>query len=124
MISGLGDAQSVVLLEVNAVDHGLKVSYCVCYFMEILYGPLQINFLFPFLTSTIFACGRAVHFHYCIIKLAAFTAWYSCTKAIRTCKKLHKSMLLPYKLEVCADLIALLTHEVKLSSQNARITGK
>ena len=36
--------------------------------------PLQINFLFPVLTSTIFACGWAVHFHYFIIRLAAFAA--------------------------------------------------
>ena len=26
--------------------------------------PLQINSLFPVLGSGIFACGRAVHFHY------------------------------------------------------------
>ena len=36
--------------------------------------PLQINSLFPVLDSNIFACGRAVHFHYFIIRLAAFQA--------------------------------------------------
>ena len=36
--------------------------------------PLQINFLFPVLDSGIFAFGQAVHFHYFIIRLAAFQA--------------------------------------------------
>ena len=36
--------------------------------------PLQINFLFPVLTSGIFACGRAVHFHYFIMRLVSFQA--------------------------------------------------
>ena len=36
--------------------------------------PLQINSLFPVLDSSTFACGRAVHFHYFILRLAAFQA--------------------------------------------------
>ena len=38
--------------------------------------PLQINSLFPVLDSGIFACGRAVHFHYFIIRLASFSSHY------------------------------------------------
>ena len=36
--------------------------------------PLQINFLFPILTSGIFACEQAVHFHYFVMGLTAFQA--------------------------------------------------
>ena len=36
--------------------------------------PLQINFLFPVLYSTTFACRRAVHFHYSIIILNGLEA--------------------------------------------------
>jgi len=34
--------------------------------------PLQINSLFPVLLSGTFACGWAVHYHYFIVRLAAF----------------------------------------------------
>ena len=37
---------------------------------------LQINSLFPVLDSGIFACGRAVHFHYFIIRFASFSSYY------------------------------------------------
>ena len=38
--------------------------------------PLQINSLFPVLDSGIFACGRSVHFHYFIIRLASYSSHY------------------------------------------------
>ena len=55
--------------------------------------PLQINSLFPVLDSGIFACGRAVHFHYFIIVLAAFQAIICLHGNWQNHKKLHKSIL-------------------------------
>ena len=46
-------------------------SECECMYMHVL--VFQINFLFPVLYSSTFACGRAVHFHYSIIILTEYS---------------------------------------------------
>ena len=55
-------------------DHIIMLRQNFTIILSILIRPFQINFLFPVLDSSIFACGRAVHFHYFIIRLAAFQA--------------------------------------------------
>jgi len=68
-------------------------------------------------------------------KIGSFYSHYLPGTAAQKLKEPVKSCIKAYsfllnnknntgKREVCADLIALLTHEVKLSSQNARITRK
>ena len=82
--------------------HGVNVVSSLSHSLQhfaVIVRPLQINSLFPVLNSSIFACGRAVHFHYFIIRLAAFQAIICLAMAgitIKSCIKACLSLFLPF----------------------------
>ena len=66
--------------------------------------PFQINSLFPILDSGIFTCGRAVHFHYSITRLAAFQAIICLAQPYKTAQKYAKLVLsfTVTQMQICA----------------------